>query len=61
MLGHVGLTTTAVYLNVEKVGLHESMRRFGTAAWQSVAESPATERRHDGHEATGTTPHIAVN
>ena len=31
------------------------------SAWQSVAESLATERRHDGHEATGTTPHIAVN
>jgi integrase len=40
MLGHADLKMTAIYLNVNEHGLDESMRRFGTTPWQSVATAP---------------------
>jgi hypothetical protein len=36
MLGHADVKQTATYLNAENVGLHDSMKRFGTTpAWHS--------------------------
>jgi hypothetical protein len=32
MLGHASLEQTSTYLNVEKTGLQDSMRRFGVPA-----------------------------
>ena len=46
MLGHADVKQTATYLNAERVGLHESMKRFGTApSWQSVATRPLGSSR----------------
>jgi len=39
MLGHPDVKQIATYLNAERVGRYESMKRFGTAPlWQSVAK-----------------------
>jgi len=44
MLGHADVKQTATYLNAERVGLHESMKQFGTApGWESVAIEAAEE------------------
>ncbi len=37
MLGHASLAQTADYLNVTRMGLHDSMQRFGTTALHGVA------------------------
>ena len=51
MLGHADVKQTATYLNAERVGLHDSMKRFGTTpAWQSVAID--SRRRATSHLAT---------
>jgi len=61
MLGHADLKMTSIYLNVERVGLQESMRRFGTTPWQSVANAPVVEHRHDGHEPSVTSAQDTIN
>jgi len=47
-VGHADLKQTSTYLNVTRVGLQESMRRFGTEPLHSVASEPEI-----GHPATG--------
>jgi integrase len=44
MLGHADLKQTSTYLNVTRVGLQDSMKRFGTAPLHSVA--PGAEQEH---------------
>ena len=36
MLGHASLEQTSTYLNVEKTGLQDSMRRFGVPGRNSL-------------------------
>jgi hypothetical protein len=53
MLGHASLEQTSTYLNVEKTGLQDSMRRFGVPAGircNPVAIPPSTglEAEADG-------------
>ncbi len=58
MLGHASLAQTADYLNVTRMGLHDSMQRFGT-----VAPAPAAKKgrsRSKGGKAAGTTALHAV-
>ncbi|MGH9256758.1 MAG: tyrosine-type recombinase/integrase [Vicinamibacterales bacterium] len=47
MLGHASLEQTSTYLNVTRVGLHESMRRFdvNVARCKPVANEPTIEHR----------------
>ena len=46
MLGHADLSTTNTYLNVTRLGLRESMERFGTAPrCNPVANTPTIEPR----------------
>jgi hypothetical protein len=62
MLGHADVKQTATYLNAERVGLHESMKRFGTApSWQSVANGATEEQPPSGHRSGETTPQPTVN
>ena len=44
MLGHADLKQTSTYLNVTRVGLQDSMKRFGTAPLHSVA--PEADQEH---------------
>jgi len=45
MLGHADVKQIATYLNAQRVGLYESMKRFGTAPlWQSVAKETLKEQ-----------------
>jgi len=59
MLGHADVKQTATYLNAENVGLHESMKRFGTMpAWRTPAsqttlqEDRSTEAGDQAAQAT---------
>lgn len=62
MLGHADVKQTATYLNAERVGLHESMKRFGTApSWQSVANATPGEQPPTSHDAVDATPQQTVN
>ena len=62
MLGHADVKQTATYLNAERVGLHESMKRFGTApSWQSVANATPEEQPPTSHDAVDATPQQTVN
>jgi site-specific recombinase XerD len=40
VLGHADLEQTSTYLNVTRTGVLDSMKRFGTTPWQTVANSP---------------------
>lgn len=44
MLGHATLAQTAAYLNVTRMGLHDSMRRFGTSSLHPVAPKPKQDQ-----------------
>jgi integrase len=62
MLGHADVKQTATYLNAERVGLHESMKRFGTAPlWQSVANATPEEQPPSSHAAADAPPQVTVN
>jgi integrase len=62
MLGHADVKQTAPYLNAERVGLHESMKRYGTTpAWQSVAKRAAREHPSDSHADQAPHPQPTVN
>jgi integrase len=51
MLGHADVKQTATYLNAERVGLHESMKRFGTApAWQSAGQASVLPAQTTGRD-----------
>ena len=54
MLGHADLKQTSTYFNVTRVGLQDSMRRFGTQPLQAVAREPENDHpspRNDDGEA----------
>jgi integrase len=40
VLFHADLEQTSTYLNVTRTGVLDSMKRFGTTPWQTVANSP---------------------
>jgi hypothetical protein len=40
MLGHANISQTDTYLNVGRLGLHESMKRFDDVRCKSFARSP---------------------
>lgn len=62
MLGHLDAKQTATYLNAERVGLHDSMKRFGTTpSWQSVAKAAPIEQQPDCHEQTASEPQPTIN
>ena len=62
MLGHVDLKQTGTYLNRERIGLHDSMKRFGTTpAWQSVASEAETEQPLSSHERATPKPQATVD
>ena len=53
MLGHADVKQTATYLNAERVGLHDSMKRFGTTpSWLQVegaaGDKPHVPKLHEG-------------
>jgi hypothetical protein len=50
MLGHASIETTDRYLNARRMGLHDSMRRYGTESGNGckpVANDPPIEHRSD--------------
>jgi integrase len=62
MLGHSDVKQTATYLNAERVGLHDSMKRFGTKpSWQSVAITDATEQPTSSHDEQADEQQVTVN
>jgi hypothetical protein len=62
MLGHAKVSQTATYLNAERVGLHDSMKRYGTSpAWQSVAKTVETEQPTVSHEDQPSQPQATIN
>jgi hypothetical protein len=52
MLGHASLEQTSTYLNVEKTGLHDSMRRFGVPAGIRCNSVAISAQRADLNDAT---------
>jgi integrase len=62
MLGHADAKQTATYLNSNRLGLHESMKRYGTRpAWQTVAIDPVVEHEPSSHETVATDPQLTIN
>ena len=62
MLGHADVKQTATYLNAERVGLHDSMKRFGTTpAWQSVAKAADAEQPPSSHDDQTSQPQPTIN
>ena len=62
MLGHADVKQTATYLNAERVGLHDSMKRFGTTPpWQSVAIAPVGEQQSPRHDEASKAPQPTIN
>ncbi len=45
MLGHANISQTDTYLNVGRMGLHESMKRFDDIRCKIVASQPPIEQR----------------
>ena len=61
MLGHADVKQTATYLNAERVGLHDSMKRFGTTpAWQSRGNTGATEQPPSSHDDPSSQPQPSI-
>ena len=60
MLGHASLEQTSTYLNVEKTGLQDSMRRFGVPA-ESVVISGEKTVQGEADAATETVSKSLVN
>jgi integrase-like protein len=58
MLGHANISQTDTYLNVSRMGLHESMKRFDDVRCKTVASQAPIEhklaRNDDLHEAGKT-------
>jgi len=63
MLGHSNLSQTSTYLNVTRIGLHESMRRFeGTrSGGNPVTSETQTVPPPDSHDQAGDEPKVIVN
>jgi Phage integrase family len=61
MLGHADLKQTSTYLNVTRVGLQDSMRRFGTAPLYSVARAADQEHPSTCNEASASGDQVTVN
>jgi hypothetical protein len=61
MLGHADLKRTSTYLNVTRVGLQDSMRRFGTEPLHAVAPDASEEHPPAGNENEGEQPKQLVN
>jgi hypothetical protein len=55
MLGHANISQTDTYLNVGRMGLHESMKRFDDVRCKTVASQSPIEhgpaRNAEQHEA----------
>ena len=47
MLGHANISQTDTYLNVGRMGLHESMKRFDDVRCNIVASQPPIEHGPD--------------
>jgi integrase len=62
MLGHASLEQTSTYLNVTRVGLHESMRRFddAVARCKPIAKSVVIEHRSDCNDDSENAPKTLV-
>jgi integrase len=58
MLGHADLKQTSTYLNVTRVGLQDSMKRFGTAPLHSVA--PEADPEHQAPCSNDTPPRARI-
>jgi integrase len=62
MLGHASIEQTSVYLNVQRGGLHESMRKFELlpSRCRSVADSPENDRliAENSDEEMATKPRV---
>jgi integrase len=61
MLGHADLKQTSTYLNVTRVGLQDSMRRFGTEPLHAVAPEAVEEHPPTGNAETDTSQKHLVN
>jgi hypothetical protein len=61
MLGHADLKQTSTYLNVTRVGLQDSMKRFGTAPSHSVAPEADQEHPAGCNDNTPTNDQVTVN
>ena len=64
MLGHANLSQTSTYLNVEKTGLADSMRRFGVPAGircKPVANEAGVDLPLPRNEATAGSEKPTVN
>jgi integrase len=63
MLGHANLSQTSTYLNVTRIGLHESMRRFDESAPRGnpVAIEAKTVPPLPRHEEAADEPKVIVN
>ena len=64
MLGHASLEQTSTYLNVEKTGLQDSMRRFGVPAGircNGVAMAAVSPAQEEGQADASTVDTRLVN
>lgn len=61
MLGHADLKQTSTYLNVTRVGLQDSMKRFGTAPLHSVAPEADPEHPAACNDTPASTNQVTVN
>ena len=61
MLGHADLKQTSTYLNVTRVGLQDSMRRFGTQPLQAVASEPGNDHPTPRNDEGGPRQQETVN
>jgi hypothetical protein len=64
MLGHANLAQTSTYLNVGRLGLQESMRRFidePSARCNPVANEPPTEHPPACNAVDGPAEKVLVN
>jgi integrase len=61
MLGHATISQTDTYLNAAKMGLHDSMKRFGTSRRNPVAIEPENEHPLDGDKEKQETQKSLVN
>jgi integrase len=61
MVGHAKISQTDTYLNAGKMGLHDSMKRFGNIRRNPVAIEAHTERPLDGDKDQQEEPTPLVN
>jgi hypothetical protein len=61
MLGHATIDQTDTYLSVERMGLHEEMRRYDGTRCNPVAKSVESELPTDRNDKAESAKQVTVN